>query len=70
MQITVNGLISFEEEYPSFNPQKLPVLDTNLNQRNLLAVFWTDLDVNENDNCEVYFQVIQIIVTILIYYSN
>ncbi|XP_059160048.1 mucin-like protein [Physella acuta] len=54
--ITVNGLISFDEEYSSFNPQKLPVLDKNLNQRSLLAVYWTDLDVNDNDNCEVYYQ--------------
>ncbi|XP_059175578.1 mucin-like protein [Physella acuta] len=54
--ITVNGLISFDEEYSSFNPQKLPVLDTNLNQHNVLAAYWTDLDVNEDDNCEVYYQ--------------
>ncbi|XP_059145582.1 mucin-like protein [Physella acuta] len=55
-KITVNGLISFEEEYSSFNPQKLPVLDKTLNQRSLLAVYWTVLDVNEDDNCEVYYQ--------------
>ncbi|XP_059158121.1 uncharacterized protein LOC131942326 [Physella acuta] len=54
--VSVNGLISLEKEYSSFNPQRLPVMDKNNDQLKLLAVYWTDLDNIESDNCNVYYQ--------------
>ncbi|GFO24160.1 mucin-4-like [Plakobranchus ocellatus] len=49
--ISVNGLISFEEEFSSFSPQPLP-----FENRKLLAVYWSDLDLAPTDTAEVYYQ--------------
>ncbi|XP_055859523.1 fibrillin-1-like isoform X4 [Biomphalaria glabrata] len=49
--ISVNGLISFDEEFSSYLPRRLPV--TN---KKLLAVYWSDLDIVSGDVGQVYCQ--------------
>ncbi|XP_059173167.1 LOW QUALITY PROTEIN: uncharacterized protein LOC131953811, partial [Physella acuta] len=55
--ISVNGLISFGDEYSSFTPQRLPVLDKKGNPRPLLAPYWTDLELTDGDEGQVYYHV-------------
>ncbi|CAL1534931.1 unnamed protein product, partial [Lymnaea stagnalis] len=50
--LSINGIISFDFEYASFSPQRLP----SYAQPKLLAVYWTDLDVLSWDSGEVYYQ--------------
>ncbi|XP_059148157.1 uncharacterized protein LOC131935655 [Physella acuta] len=54
--ISVNGIISFGEEFASFSPQRLPVMDSsNKTYRHLLAPYWTDLDLVEGDEGNVFY---------------
>ncbi|XP_059163678.1 uncharacterized protein LOC131946767 [Physella acuta] len=55
--ISVNGLISFGDEFSSFTPQRLPVLDKKGNPRPLLAPYWTDLELTDGDEGQVYYHV-------------
>ncbi|RUS83481.1 hypothetical protein EGW08_008731, partial [Elysia chlorotica] len=49
--ISVNGIISFGSPFTSFTPEPLPV-----DNRKLLAVYWSDLDLAPTDTAEVYYQ--------------
>ncbi|XP_059148154.1 mucin-like protein [Physella acuta] len=55
--ISVNGLISFGDEFSSFTPQRLPVLDKKGKPRPLLAPYWTDLELTDGDEGQVYYHV-------------
>lgn len=57
-QISINGLISFEEEFSSFSPEQLPIKNNVGETRKLLCPYWSDLDKVDTDVGEVFYQVL------------